>query len=988
MKKLAIKFTTTLVIAAAIMTADAQTISWSDSNGNTVPAAGIAGVVAVTNWNNSNPGNNGTLSSLVDSSNITTTVGFTVTGTYGGWGIGAIAGADGDGTYNRRMLAGYANTSSGVSGGQEVFSITGISYSSYKIIAYFSSDTTNRAGTIGCPGAGVTNDFVTLGQYAATNANAVFVQTTDATGANPPADYAVFTNLSGSSQSLILSIPNGGGMAGFQIVNTGTVTNILSLSADTAASPSTNVYVGGAVTFTASFVGTQPITNQWKVDAGSGFVPITGATNTTLTLTNLQLANAGTYALFASNAAGSSNSTPMTLTVSAFPTNNLGINVQFTGSWIGSGNAPTQTGAAVIGNGGDIWNTVSNPTGGTSPAGLARGTNLALFDVGSITTPITMNYVADYIFNGTAFGFSNPFTSVASPYANLMSGYMGSVTTSSADTNTITLKHLVPGVYDLYLYVCGRSDGQTRVDVLSANDQTAACGPNNGSFTLTAGVNYVHLTPTVTTNGVLNISVYGTADAGQGLLNGFQLNGPSTNVAISLSSDTTCDSPLNDYIGRTVKFSAAFAGFPPPALQWEVDKGSGYVPITAATNSTLILANVQTTDSGNYALFATNAAGGLNSTPLTLNVQPLPSPLAVSVQFDGTTYTGTHAATQAGSAVIGGGSDFWNPVSNPNPVGNDTNPISGSGLLLSDVNNYGTSLTLDYTANQDYNNAGNTPFNGSGSPAANLMQASLVILNTNTGTVTVHGLQAGIYDVYLYSCAANNAQQMVTRFAANDSFDSCGPNNTNNTLTLETNYVHLTPTVTANGLLHISFGGQASGQGNLNGIQLSGPGATLLSPSANFFGSPTNIYVTQPVRFTDASSGNITNWLWNFGDGNTLSTNSSINVAHAYAVAGTYTVSLVVSGASGLSTNTQANYIVVNPAPAIGNVVSSGGNLILSGAGGIAGNQYRILNATNLALPLANWTPVWTNVFASDGSYSYTNSPLTNLASYFRLVTP
>ena len=50
--------------------------------------------------------------------------------------------------------------------------------------------------------------------------------------------------------------------------------------------------------------------------------------------------------------------------------------------------------------------------------------------------------------------------------------------------------------------------------------------------------------------------------------------------------------------------------------------------------------------------------------------------------------------------------------------------------------------------------------------------------------------------------------------------------------------------------------------------------------------------------------------------------------------------------------------------------------------------QYRILTATNVALPLASWTPVATNTFAPDGSYSYTQSFLTNAASFFRLVTP
>ncbi len=974
------------LVAAATAGVQAQTISWNENNGGNVPApSGVAGAVAATNWNNSING-----ISLIDNTGTASGVSFTITGSWGAWGIAASPGQDANGTYNRNLLDGYANTSSGI--GPEVFTISGISYSSYNLIVYFSSDTAGRAGTITDGNSGITYDFSTMGPSAISGANAVLTQTTDTTGGNPTADYAVFSGVTGSSDTLTLNIANGGGIAGFQIVAIGAVAPTLSLQTDTTITSATN-YVGGSATLSATFVGTLPITNQWKFNAGSGYVNIggaivntTGLTNTTLVLTNLQTTNSGTYALFASNAAGTSNSTPVTLSVLAFPTNNLGINVQFTGSWL-DGNAPTMTGAAVIGNDGDIWNTVSNPTGGTSPAGLARGTNLVVFDTGNIGTPITMDYVGDYIFNGTAFGFSNPFASVASPYANLMSGYMGSVSTTGPDTNTITMRHLVPGVYDLYLYVCGRSDGQTRVDVLFANDQSAVCGPNNGNYSLIAGVNYVHLTPTVTTNGVLNIRYYGTADAGQALLNGFQLNGPATNVSLSLSSDTTCDSPLNDYVGRTVSFSAAFAGFPTPSLQWKVDKGSGFVPITGATNSTLTLPNLQTTNSGNYALFATNAAGGLNSTALTLNVQPLPSPLAIDVQFDGTTYTGVHADPQVGPAVIGGGSDYWNPVSNPNPVGADTNPISGS-LVLSDVNDYGTALTLSYTANQDYNNSGNTPFNGSGSPAANLMQASLVILNTNNGTATIHGLSAGVYDLYLYSCPGNNQQQVVTRFAANDSYDNCGPNNTNNILILETNYVHLTPTVTANGLLNISFVGNVTGQGNLNGIQLSGPGATLLPPVASFTGAPTNIFAGQSVVFMDASTGNITNWLWNFGDGHSLTNNSSANVTHAYATAGSYTVNLKVIGPTGSNTNTQVGYIVVNPAPTFGNPVLSGGNLVLSGVNGLANVQYRILSTTNLTLPLASWMPVWTNVFATDGSYSYTNSPLTGGASFFILVSP
>ena len=40
------------------------------------------------------------------------------------------------------------------------------------------------------------------------------------------------------------------------------------------------------------------------------------------------------------------------------------------------------------------------------------------------------------------------------------------------------------------------------------------------------------------------------------------------------------------------------------------------------------------------------------------------------------------------------------------------------------------------------------------------------------------------------------------------------------------------------------------------------------------------------------------------------------------------------------------------------------------------------------AVPLANWTPVMTNVFAADGSYSYTNTLGTNAVGFFLLVSP
>jgi len=158
-------------------------------------------------------------------------------------------------------------------------------------------------------------------------------------------------------------------------------------------------------------------------------------------------------------------------------------------------------------------------------------------------------------------------------------------------------------------------------------------------------------------------------------------------------------------------------------------------------------------------------------------------------------------------------------------------------------------------------------------------------------------------------------------------------------------------------------------------------------PVAGFSGSPTAGFAPLPVVFTDASTGSITNWVWNFGDGQSATNTSNASVNHTYISAGSYTVILTVAGVGGSNAKTQTSYIVVSSTPTISTVTKSGGNLVMGGTGNPAGMQYRILTSTNVALPLASWTPVATNVFLSDGSYSYTNSPALK-AAFFRLVSP
>jgi PKD repeat protein len=85
-----------------------------------------------------------------------------------------------------------------------------------------------------------------------------------------------------------------------------------------------------------------------------------------------------------------------------------------------------------------------------------------------------------------------------------------------------------------------------------------------------------------------------------------------------------------------------------------------------------------------------------------------------------------------------------------------------------------------------------------------------------------------------------------------------------------------------------------------------------VAPSAAFSVSPSSGWAPLAVNFTDTSTGSITNRYWDFGDGTTTNTGAT-NVAHVYTSGGTNTVTLIVSGPAGSSTNTQISAVTVTP---------------------------------------------------------------------------
>jgi len=83
-------------------------------------------------------------------------------------------------------------------------------------------------------------------------------------------------------------------------------------------------------------------------------------------------------------------------------------------------------------------------------------------------------------------------------------------------------------------------------------------------------------------------------------------------------------------------------------------------------------------------------------------------------------------------------------------------------------------------------------------------------------------------------------------------------------------------------------------------------------PDADFKAFPKTGTAPYDALFEDLSVGQITTWLWDFGDG---TTSTAQQPTHRYELPGTYDVSLTVAGPFGVSTHTKLAYMHAAPPP-------------------------------------------------------------------------
>ena len=371
--------------------------------------------------------------------------------------------------------------------------------------------------------------------------------------------------------------------------------------------------IGSQVTFAVSFGGNN--TYQWQVIRGGATNNINGATNATLTLSNLQLTNTASYQLVVSNASGILVSSAGSLTVSSAPTavNNVvtsyaaqtGLGYQFslTPAWALSpgsmiyGQAPGST------NGNFDLETFG---GGRNVNALTAGDTLTISLPGGVTGT---NYVT--CGNGSGAGSSVIYmltNSSAGGYSLTNITVYGGWKDAGRDQQAYTVYYsqlAAPSTFKLLGSVNYNPPNAANVPSATRATLTAASGV---LATNVAAVKFDFASP-ASENGYC-----GYAEIG--------LFGVPVSPVVAIN---TLPVTAADVVGSQVSFTAAFTAASPLAYQWQKISGGVTNSIFGATNTTLALTNLQLTDTASYQLRATNAFGVAVSSASSLIVSSVPA---------------------------------------------------------------------------------------------------------------------------------------------------------------------------------------------------------------------------------------------------------------------------------------------------------------------------------------------------------------------------
>ncbi len=339
------------------------------------------------------------------------------------------------------------------------------------------------------PGTYASAQSVTL---ACATGGATIHYTTD--GSTPTSSSLVYGGaISVASTTTIKAMATAPGMGDSAVASaTYTITSptITSQPANVAVAP------GQTATFSVTASGTGPLTYQWKRGATN-----VGGNSATLTITNAQVANAGSYTCTVTNSAGSATSNAAMLTVTSAG-GSLDPLIPWTtvisdggGGWSGSGNTADK---AFDGNTGTFYDAAA---GDSAYAGIDVG-------AGGAATVTAIRYWArggwsNRMIGGVFEGSNNP----TSGYASL-----GTVATAS-DTAWTTLTVTGASAYR-YLRYRGPSGGLANVAEIEFHGRVVGASPwANRDVGSTAFAGSTSVSSGVYTLRGSGADIWGTVDA-------------------------------------------------------------------------------------------------------------------------------------------------------------------------------------------------------------------------------------------------------------------------------------------------------------------------------------------------------------------------------------------------------------------------------------------------------------------------------------------
>ena len=447
--------------------------------------------------------------------------------------------------------------------------------------------------------------------------------------------------------------------------------------------------VGGQIAFTAAFSSTNAMTYQWQKIVSGVLSNIAGATNTTLTLTNLQLSDTAYYRLQASNAVAVAVSAASPLTVSSVPAASNNVVVAYA--------AQTGLGSAAV-NFTPTWTVVPGSLiAGQSPSSVGSGgftQSLSLLTDGSFglfSFIPGVGFSSTEVTCGSGAGQSVTYSVGNSPGGYSISNIVvyGGWGDDGRDQQAYTVYYSTVATPSNFIALASANYNPANPSaVQSATRATFSSATGGPLVTNVAALmfNFTNPSPENGYCGYSEIDVYGTSIAPGVIQN-------------------TLPVTAADVVGSQVTFTAAFTGVSPLSYQWQKVSGGVTNNVDGATNTTLTLASLQLTNTASYQLLASNNFGVAVSSPSALTVSSVPAAvnnvitaMAAQTGTGNGTFTPTWTVTTNGSLIAGQSPSSTNGNFSEEVPGRSVNSLTAGGSLgLTQISgNSGNTTSTNY----------------------------------------------------------------------------------------------------------------------------------------------------------------------------------------------------------------------------------------------------------------------------------------------------